>query len=135
MTYKKTSDNNGIKNKQYDDTFEDEEVIKRRREWHSMIQGDRQDHIVQQELIEAFAQAAKIREASLNEVQNIWTPIGPNNINGRIRSLAIHPTNGDIVYAGGANGGVWKTTDGGTSWFSTDGNGTIDGYWCNSNKQ
>ncbi len=46
-----------------------------------------------------------------------WASFGPRNINGRIRSLAIHPTNGNIVYAGAAEGGVWKTTDSGQSWY------------------
>lgn len=45
-----------------------------------------------------------------------WYTFGPNNINGRIKSLAIHPTNGNILYAGAANGGVWKSTNGGDSW-------------------
>lgn len=45
-----------------------------------------------------------------------WLPVGPRNINGRIRCLAIHPTNGNILYAGAADGGVWKTVDGGQSW-------------------
>lgn len=48
-----------------------------------------------------------------------WTSQGPRNINGRIKSLAIHPTNGNIVYAGAADGGVWKTTNGGASWYAT----------------
>jgi hypothetical protein len=48
-----------------------------------------------------------------------WTSQGPVNINGRIKSLAIHPTNGNIVYAGAADGGVWKTTNGGISWWPT----------------
>jgi hypothetical protein len=46
-----------------------------------------------------------------------WLLVGPRNINGRIKSLAIHPTDGQILYAGAANGGVWKTTDGGQSWM------------------
>ncbi len=46
-----------------------------------------------------------------------WVSIGPRNINGRIRSIAIHPTNGDIVYAGAAEGGVWRSTDAGQSWY------------------
>ena len=46
-----------------------------------------------------------------------WTSIGPRNVNGRIKSLAIHPTNGNIVWAGAANGGVWKTSNGGTTWL------------------
>ncbi len=45
-----------------------------------------------------------------------WRSFGPRNINGRIKSLVIHPTNGNILYAGAADGGVWKTTSGGDSW-------------------
>jgi hypothetical protein len=45
-----------------------------------------------------------------------WLSIGPRNINGRIRALAVHPTNGGNVFAGTANAGVWKTTDGGQTW-------------------
>jgi hypothetical protein len=45
-----------------------------------------------------------------------WLPVGPRNINGRIRCLAIHPTDGNTLYAGAADGGVWKTVDGGQSW-------------------
>lgn len=48
-----------------------------------------------------------------------WLPIGPRNVNGRIRCLAIHPTDGSILYAGAAAGGVWKTMDGGQSWKPT----------------
>jgi hypothetical protein len=43
--------------------------------------------------------------------------IGPKNINGRIASLCIHPSNSNILYAGAANGGVWKTMNGGLNWF------------------
>ena len=45
-----------------------------------------------------------------------WYPNGPWNVNGRVKSLAIHPSNGAILYAGAADGGIWKTTDGGGSW-------------------
>ncbi len=45
-----------------------------------------------------------------------WYPLGPINVSGRIKSLAIHPANGSILYAGSANGGVWKTTNGGNTW-------------------
>ncbi len=46
-----------------------------------------------------------------------WEPLGPGNIGGRTRSLIIHPTNPDIMYAGGVSGGVWKTVDGGQFWW------------------
>ena len=45
-----------------------------------------------------------------------WTCIGPRNINGRVRSLAVHPTNGNVVAAGTGTGGVWLSRDAGQSW-------------------
>lgn len=45
-----------------------------------------------------------------------WTQLGPGNIGGRIRAIAVHPTDPNIVYIGAVAGGVWKTTNGGTSW-------------------
>ncbi len=56
-----------------------------------------------------------------------WTNIGPNGIvstwpeqwgmcSGRVRGIAVHPTDPLIVYAGAASGGLWKTTDGGLTW-------------------
>lgn len=46
-----------------------------------------------------------------------WVNVGPDNVPGRIGALAIHPSNGLIVYAGAADGGVFKTTNGGASWY------------------
>ena len=37
---------------------------------------------------------------------------------GRLTALAVDPTNPNTVYIGGADGGVWKSTDGGNSWTS-----------------
>ena len=45
-----------------------------------------------------------------------WTSVGPGNIGGRTRALAINPQNPDIMYAGSVTGGVWQTTDGGQTW-------------------
>ena len=51
-------------------------------------------------------------------IQNTnWTWLGPGNIGGRVRSIVIHPTQTNTMWAGGVDGGVWKTTNGGTSWF------------------
>ena len=47
-----------------------------------------------------------------------WLSNGPRNINGRIRDMAIHPADGNTVYAGSANGGIWVTRDAGQSWIS-----------------
>ncbi len=41
-----------------------------------------------------------------------WGNIG----SGRIDAIAFHPTNPNTFYAGSPSGGLWKTTNGGTSW-------------------
>jgi hypothetical protein len=59
-----------------------------------------------------------------------WTPIGPwpipngqttsiaTAISGRVSAIAVHPTNPDIVYVGTAQGGVYRSLDGGASWVA-----------------
>ncbi|RNC83268.1 MAG: T9SS C-terminal target domain-containing protein [Balneola sp.] len=42
-----------------------------------------------------------------------WTAMGPINIGGRTLALAIHPDTPDIMFAGSASGGIWKTTSAG----------------------
>ncbi|MFH1197645.1 MAG: T9SS type A sorting domain-containing protein [bacterium] len=37
-------------------------------------------------------------------------------VSGRVRALAVHPTDPNIVYIGAASGGIWKSTDGGSTW-------------------
>ncbi len=55
-----------------------------------------------------------------------WTSLGPSTYTngtsgyngglGRVNVIAFHPTDSDIIYIGVPAGGVWKTTDGGSSW-------------------
>ena len=55
-----------------------------------------------------------------------WTLIGPvlspanatsqPNGMGRINCVAFHPSTATTFYAGSPSGGLWKTTDGGTTW-------------------
>src|SRR5262245_5036982 len=42
----------------------------------------------------------------------------PKAVSGRVTSVAVDPSDpsGNTYYVGSANGGVWKTTDGGSSW-------------------
>jgi photosystem II stability/assembly factor-like uncharacterized protein len=45
-----------------------------------------------------------------------WSEVGPNDVGGRTRALAMDVTNSSTVLAGGVSGGVWKSTDGGQTW-------------------
>jgi photosystem II stability/assembly factor-like uncharacterized protein len=45
-----------------------------------------------------------------------WRSIGPCNMGGRVSDVEGVPGNPNIVYVGSASGGVWKTTNGGTTW-------------------
>ncbi|HXM33950.1 MAG TPA: carboxypeptidase-like regulatory domain-containing protein, partial [Pyrinomonadaceae bacterium] len=60
-----------------------------------------------------------------------WTSIGPRPVpngssqpgtlgpvTGRVTAIATDPTNSSIVYLGTAQGGVWRTTNGGTTWVA-----------------
>ena len=46
-----------------------------------------------------------------------WIVQGPGNIGARANTLATDPNDANVIYAGFASGGVWKTNNGGESWF------------------
>lgn len=54
-----------------------------------------------------------------------WVSIGPQPTSasnfgpftsGRVTAVVVNPSNANNVYIGGADGGLWVTTDGGTTW-------------------
>ena len=51
---------------------------------------------------------------------NNWEWLGPGNIGGRIRAVAIHPTTPAIMWVGGVTGGIWKSTNAAASFFPVD---------------
>lgn len=69
---------------------------------------------------EAYREAWRVtqlaREKAHARGAGLWEVAGPLNIGGRITSLALHPTDQNIIYAGAASGGVFKSTDGGATW-------------------
>jgi len=48
-----------------------------------------------------------------------WIPVGPNNVGGRTRALALDVLDEDIIIAGGVSGGMWKSEDRGVTWEKT----------------
>ena len=60
----------------------------------------------------------EMREVRLNktfkvESNNQWQAIGPYNTGGRTIALAFNPQNANTIYAGSANGGLWRSYTGG----------------------
>ncbi|MBC3541088.1 T9SS type A sorting domain-containing protein [Rufibacter sp. H-1] len=46
-----------------------------------------------------------------------WDRRGPYNVGGRTRALAIDIGNENRILAGGVSGGMWRSSNGGTSWI------------------
>ncbi|MGB6688245.1 MAG: IPT/TIG domain-containing protein [Terracidiphilus sp.] len=65
---------------------------------------------------------ASLAYSETTPVEPAWKLIGPEPVSfygidsGRVSALAIDPANPRIVYMGGAEGGVWKSTNGGETW-------------------
>ena len=49
-----------------------------------------------------------------------WTWLGPGNGGGRVRSILVHPTLTNTMWVGGIGGGIWRTNNGGSTWFPVD---------------
>ncbi|MES2774019.1 MAG: 3-coathanger stack domain-containing protein [Bacteroidota bacterium] len=90
---------------------------------------------VKEQLWQAYETASKkdtaraITRMGLETATNIssgsWSFVGPYSTgtvwgglpgNGRVDRIAFDPINAGIIYAGTPNGGLWKSTNGGTSW-------------------
>ncbi len=73
---------------------------------------------------EAYEQKARLEAVSKRgRALGLWQPAGPTNVGGRISDIEFDPQDPQIVYAGAATGGVFKSEDGGRTWRSV-----FDGY-------
>jgi Bacterial Ig domain/Secretion system C-terminal sorting domain/Bacterial pre-peptidase C-terminal domain len=69
----------------------------------------------------ARAMMEQSRQLSTNRAGATWTLIGPkstpaNGGNGRVNAVRAHPTTPTTLFACTPAGGLWKTTNSGTSW-------------------
>jgi len=103
--------------------------------WIQMGQRDEFGNIAPNGVINAMRQADAMRAldraarpaapgGALPSVAGItpngWTWIGPGNVGGRTRAIAIDPTTPSTLFVGSVGGGIWKTTDSGAHWAVVD---------------
>jgi len=46
----------------------------------------------------------------------VWRSIGPAVMGGRVDDIAVDESNPSVIYVGYATGGIWKTSNNGTTW-------------------
>lgn len=63
---------------------------------------------------QSYYKSRKIRKSERN-----YELAGPFNVGGRTREMALDIRNEKVIIAGGISGGIWKTTNGGTTWYRT----------------
>ncbi|MEN8008184.1 MAG: FlgD immunoglobulin-like domain containing protein [Candidatus Krumholzibacteriota bacterium] len=66
-----------------------------------------------------FRELAKAPRSTRNlDKSLVWNQRGPGNVAGRARGIIVDPIDpfGDTWYIASVGGGVWKTTDAGTTW-------------------
>jgi len=63
-----------------------------------------------------------------------WTARGPNNVGGRTRALGIDKRTGTppnvTILAGGVSGGIWRSTDDGSTWSSVTSPSQLHSVTC-----
>jgi hypothetical protein len=110
-----------------------EEFLKLRNEQMDMLRGfdtakqdSRANAIADMEQSE-HALADRLRSEGRPELAS-WYPLGPapipdgqtvaprGPVSGRVAAIAVHPTNPNIVYVGAAQGGLYRSLNGGTTW-------------------
>ncbi|HET6993204.1 MAG TPA: hypothetical protein VFJ43_17855, partial [Bacteroidia bacterium] len=119
-SWKKTVDLKKTKGWKYFARWEEDMLL------HTNAKGEVADPT---DYINAAIDVANEKQAANSQLMstNAWYPIGPNAVPnnltgymengiGRINCIAFHPTNANTYFVGVAQGGVWKTTNNGTSW-------------------
>ena len=97
----------------------------RQAEWlHQMVAGS--DRPIEADArLRAIAEMKAMQRAAQTTAALPWTSIGPrpvktpyrySTVSGRVTAVVVDPRNTGVVYLGGAQGGVWKSTDSGATW-------------------
>ena len=82
------------------------------------------------DVIKAQDQVASFQNLkNSNSLGLSWIEMGPSNVGGRTRTLLIDNSDNNLMFAGGVGGGLWKSTNAGSSWSKV----TNGDFWDNIN--
>ncbi len=109
-----------------------EEFLENRAEGFANLRGfgngkwpdaDERPKAVREMDLQQSALASRPASPEKNALLASWSAIGPapiisgaSRFSGRVTAIAVDPTNPNIVYVGAAQGGLYRSTNGGTSW-------------------
>lgn len=103
-------------------TAEDERAERFGPEDHMLFQRTATAMPTRTQLRQAWAQATRLNSAGADGRAGAatansarWRFVGPVNIGARVTDLAVDPVLRDTIYVASASGGVWKSSDAGTS--------------------
>ena len=60
--------------------------------------------------------ASPARTAGAGISSNRWSEMGPGNIGGRVRAVAVHPSNNNKIWVGSVSGGLLSSNNAGATW-------------------
>ncbi len=86
-------------------------------DWHFRQRAYPQGFIDQDLYRQAIRQKKAMQEGVSYRNNLVWQQAGPINVGGRITDIAMHPSSMDIIYAGTASGGIFKSDDQGLNWM------------------
>ncbi len=87
-----------------------EQWFEMKKDENGKIPFDRIQRLRQQVAIQRMMKSGESNLANLQE-------LGPNNVGGRTRALLVDKTNPNRLFAGGVSGGLWVSTNGGSTWY------------------
>ncbi len=86
-------------------------------DWFYMQRAYPTGRINHEAYVKAIHRAAQMRNQSISRTMTgTWEFRGPLNIGGRISAVAMHPSDMETIFAGAASGGVFRSTNGGSTW-------------------
>src|SRR5262245_40519108 len=110
--------------------FDKEDYMRRRSAYYDAKRGLFPGVELDPQIRPAAIAAMQAQEEQLKKMPGIagvtdpWVALGPapipnglgGAVSGRTIAIAVHPTNPNIVYVGTAQGGLYRSTDGGVNW-------------------